>query len=200
MVLQTHIVELLLGYGRFGDAAVNLTAATLALFLIGLPAHAALDVLARAFYARKDTLTPVLGVVVAAVVTIALAVWLVGPLGLPAVGLALSVGTWLEAVLLTAVLRRREPAFDLAGIAWLLSRSLVGATAAALAALGVLALWEAAAPGASTKLVLLGQAVLATMVGAGAYVLVTAALRVPELGTVVRTLLEVRRGAARPAR
>jgi putative peptidoglycan lipid II flippase len=200
MVLRTHVVELLLGYGRFGDAAIDLTAATFALFLIGLPAHAALDVLARAFYARRDTLTPVLGVVAAAVVTIAIAVWLVGPLGLPAVGLALSLGTWLEALLLATVLRRREPAFDLAGIAWLLARSMVGAAAAALAALAVLAGWEAAAPGASGKIVVLGQAVLATVAGGAAYVLVTAALRVPELGALVRTMLEIRRGAARPAR
>jgi putative peptidoglycan lipid II flippase len=200
IVLRTHIVELLLGYGRFSDAAVELTASTLALFLIGLPAHAGLDVLARAFYARKDTLTPVLAVVAGVAVTVALAVWLVGPLGLPAVGLALSMGTWLEVLLLAAVLKRREPAFDIAGIGWLLARSVVGAAAAAAVALGVLAAWEAVAPGSGGKLVVLGQAVFATLAGGAAYALVVAELRVPELGAMVGTMLELARGRTRPAR
>jgi peptidoglycan biosynthesis protein MviN/MurJ (putative lipid II flippase) len=132
-------------------------------------------------------------------VTVVLAVWLVGPMGLPAVGLALSAGTWLEVLLLAAVLKRREPAFDSAGIGWLLARSLAGAAAAATVALGVLAGWEAVAPGSSGKLVILGQAVLATLAGGAAYVLVTAQLRVPELGAMVGTMLELARGRVPPA-
>jgi putative peptidoglycan lipid II flippase len=200
MVLQVHIVELLLGYGRFGEAAVDLTAATLLAFLIGLPAHAALDVLARAFYARKDTLTPVIGVVLSVAVTVALAIGLVGTLGLPAVGLALSVGTWLEAGLLALILRRREPAFDLVGVGSVLVRSLVGAAVAAVAAVAVLAAWNAVAPDAGGKVVLLGQAVLATLAGGLAYVAVAFALRVPELGAMVGTMVEIARGPVRPAR
>jgi putative peptidoglycan lipid II flippase len=200
IVLQLHVVELLLGYGRFGSAAVDLTAATLVTFLLGLPAHAGLDVLSRAFYARRDTLTPVLGVIVSVALTIVLAAGLVGSLGLPAVGLALSIGTWTEATLLAVVLRRREPAFDLAGIAWLGLRALAGAVVAGLVALAVLAAWGAALPGPAGKLELLGQAVVATLAGGLAYTGTSFALRVPELAAMVGTMVEIARGPVRPAR
>ena len=52
-------------------------------FLVGLAAHALIAVLARAFYARQDTRTPVAAAILAVVVNTTLAVVLVGPLGLP---------------------------------------------------------------------------------------------------------------------
>ena len=64
MVLRVQIVELLLGYGKFDQAAV-LTADTLLLFLIGLTAQSSIAVLTRAFYARQDTRTPTLAAVLA---------------------------------------------------------------------------------------------------------------------------------------
>jgi len=200
MVLRVQVVELLLGYGRFGEAAVDLTAATLLTFLIGLPAHAGLDVLSRAFYARRDTRTPVVGVVLSMAVTVVLANALVAQLGLPALGLALSVGTWLEAALLAFILRRREPAFDLAGVVSLLGRCLIGAGVAALAAVIVLTAWGLVVPGVTGKVGILGQAILATAAGGLAYVAVSLALRVPELGAMVGTMVEIARGPVRPAR
>ena len=200
MVLRVHVVELLLGYGRFSDAAVDMTAATLLAFLIGLPAHAGLDVLSRAFYARRDTRTPVIGVVLSLIVTVALANALVAQLGLPALGLALSMGTWLEAVLLASILRRREPAFDLAGVASMIGRCLLGAGLAALVAGVVLSAWGTVLPGETGKLGILGQAILATIAGGLAYAAATLALRVPELGAMVGTMVEIARGHVRPGR
>jgi putative peptidoglycan lipid II flippase len=200
MVLRVQVVELLLGYGRFGDAAIDLTAATLLMFLIGLPAHAGLDVLSRAFYARRDTRTPVLGVVLSMAITIAVANALVPRLGLPALGLALSTGTWIEAALLAFILRRREPAFDLRGIVSVLVRCLVGAGVAAIAAITVLTGWGLVLPGETGKLGILVQAILATIAGGLAYVASSLALRVPELGAMVGTMVEITRGRIRPAR
>ena len=200
MVLRVQVVQLLLGYGRFGDAAIDLTAATLLMFLIGLPAHAGLDVLSRAFYARRDTRTPVLGVVLSMAITIAVANALVPRLGLPALGLALSTGTWIEAALLAFILRRREPAFDLHGIVSVLVRCLVGAGVAAIAAITVLAGWELVLPGETGKLGILVKAILATIAGGLAYVASSLALRVPELGAMVGTMVEITRGRVRPAR
>jgi len=200
MVLRVQVVQLLLGYGRFGDAAIDLTAATLLMFLIGLPAHAGLDVLSRAFYARRDTRTPVLGVVLSMAITIAVANALVPRLGLPALGLALSTGTWIEAALLAFILRRREPAFDLRGIVSVLVRCLVGAGVAAIAAMAVLTGWGLVVPGETGKLGILFQAILATIAGGLAYVASSLALRVPELGAMVGTMVEITRGRIRPAR
>ncbi|HEY2916279.1 MAG TPA: murein biosynthesis integral membrane protein MurJ [Candidatus Limnocylindrales bacterium] len=186
MVLRVQVVELLLGYGKFGTAAVDETAATLLLFLVGLPAHGVIDVLARSFYARKDTATPVVAAVLGVVVTIGLAMALVGALGLPAVGLALSGGTWGEGLLLLAVLKRREPALDLGGVGSVGLRSLIGALVAGGVALGVVA-----AVGATGieggKVAAFIQAVAATLAGGAAYLLVAVLLRIPELDTIVAT-------------
>ena len=200
MVLRVQVVQLLLGYGRFGDTAIDLTAATLLMFLIGLPAHAGLDVLSRAFYARRDTRTPVLGVVLSMAITIAVANALVPRLGLPALGLALSAGTWIEAALLAFILHRHEPAFDLRGIVSVLVRCLVGAGVAAIAAMAVLTGWGLVVPGETGKLGILFQAILATIAGGLAYVASSLALRVPELGAMVGTMVEITRGRVRPAR
>ena len=61
---------------------LELISTTLLWFLTGLAAHALIAVLARAFYARQDTLTPVLAAIGAVAVNTTLAVVLVGPLGL----------------------------------------------------------------------------------------------------------------------
>jgi putative peptidoglycan lipid II flippase len=186
MVLRSQVVELLLGYGRFDAAAVDLTAATLLLFLVGLPAHGVLDVLARSFYARKDTATPVVGAILGVVVTIAMATAFVGALGLPAVGLALSGGTYAEAVLLVAILKRREPGLDLAAILGVGLRSLIGAVVAGGVALAVVGSLAGASLGGG-KVSALIEAVAATLAGGAAYLAVATVLRIPELSTIVDT-------------
>ena len=197
MVLRVQVVELLLGYGRFDTTAVDVTAATLLLFLIGLPAHGVLDVLARSFYARKDTATPVVAAIVGVVVTIAFAMALVGTLALPAVGLALSIGTWAEAILLLGMLKRREAALDLGGIASTGVRSLAGALVAAGVALGVLAALHAAGFGGG-KVAALVEAVMATGLAGLAYLVLAVVLRIPELEVLIQTgrsLVQGRRAA-----
>jgi len=197
MVLRGQIVELLLGYGRFDASAVDLTAATLLLFLVGLPAHGIIDVLARSFYARKDTATPVVAAILGVVVTIALAMALVGPMRLPALGLALSAGAWGEAALLFIALRRRERGLDIANLASITGRSLIGALLAAGTALAVVTALDAAGLHGG-KVAALIQAVSATLLGGGVYLAVAAAFRIPELAMLTSTagtLLRGRRAA-----
>lgn len=136
MVLASQIVALLLGYGRFDATAAALTASTLVAFLVGLPAYAPIEVLARAFYARQDTVTPVFGAVLCMIATVVTANLLVGPIGLPALGVGLSLGNWLEMAVLLLALRRREGTLDLGSIARLAAVAAAGAILAAAVALG----------------------------------------------------------------
>jgi putative peptidoglycan lipid II flippase len=195
MVLSVPAIDLLLGYGQFDFDAVQLTAATLQLFLIGLPAHATIGVLARAFYARQDTRTPVAAAILAVVINISLGVALVGPLGLPALGLAIAVGAWAEAILLLIVLRRREPALDVRGILSVGARALIGAAVAAGVALAVAIVVVGTTPGDKVSF-LLGSAISA---GAGglAYLAVAFALRIPELPTMISIVTDVVRRRSR---
>jgi putative peptidoglycan lipid II flippase len=139
MVLRHEVVELLFGSQRFGPVAIDMTAATLLTFLVGLAAHALIAVLARAFYARQDTRTPVAAAILAVVVNSTLAGILVGPLGLPGLGLAIAIAAWLETVVLFALLKRRLPELALRPILVLASQSLVVAVGGSAAAAGVAA-------------------------------------------------------------
>jgi len=206
MVLRLQIVELLLGYGRFDQAAVQLTADTLLLFMLGLTAHSAIGVLARAFYARQDTRTPVAAAILAVVVNTSLGVLLVGPLGLPALGLAIATAAWIEALVLLWMLGRREAGFDLRAIASVTLHAVIGSAVAAVAALVVLQVASAllgpgtvaGVPAQPGKVVLLIEAALASVAGILAYVGVSIALRIPELPSIVGIMVDLVRRRGRP--
>jgi putative peptidoglycan lipid II flippase len=185
MALRIPVVELLFGYGKFDATAIETTAATLTLFLIGLPAHASIAVLARAFYARQDTRTPVAAAVLAVVVNTALGIMLVTPLGLPGLALAIAVAAWIEAATLLVALGRHVESFELGGIVRVLAESIGGGVAAAAVTVVVAtAVGGLLAPGSPKVSILVGAA-LATLAGAGTYLAVAAALRIPELPSIV---------------
>ncbi len=203
MVLRVQVVDLLLGYGAFDRAAVQLTADTLLLFLLGLTAHSVIAVLTRAFYARQDTRTPMVAAVLAVAINTILAIALVGSLGLPAIGLAIAAAAWTEALLLLLVLRRREgPALDLGALVSALVRILLGAVAAGVVGYVVLQALADLVPvgsdleGLGAKAALLVQSIAVTIAGGAAFALVTWALGVRELRTIVSILADLirRRG------
>jgi putative peptidoglycan lipid II flippase len=193
IALRLQVVELLLGYGRFDATAVQLTADTLLPFLVGLAGHAVIGVLARAFYAKHDTKTPVGTAVLAVVVNTVLGAALVGRLGLPALGLAIAVAAWIEALTLLVLLRRREPGLDVGGIVRVAVASLVAAAVAALVALGTVQVLGGFAPADPGKVVIFAEAALATILGGLAFAAVALVLRIPEL----RSLLAILVGLAR---
>ena len=58
-ILRSEVVTLILGSGKFGERDVWLTAGTLGLLVLSLLAQSLIPLLARAFYAYKNTWTPV---------------------------------------------------------------------------------------------------------------------------------------------
>lgn len=109
-------IDLVLGYGEWTDAATLATATALAYFAIGIPGHAALEILSRAFYALSDTRTPVMVGIVSMVANIILSLIFIRFIGDPSsltngafIGLALanSLTTLVEAAALWGLLRRR---------------------------------------------------------------------------------------------
>ena len=205
MVLAVHVVELLLGYGEFDRAAVELTAATLLLFLLGLGAHSIIAVLTRAFYARQDTRTPMVAAVLAVVINTTLAIALVGSFGLPAIGLSIAAAAWIEALLLLLVLRRREgPALDLAGLGLFLVRTAIAAGLAGIVAAVVLSslfgvpnLAPVTDSSIAAKFGVFVQAIIGTLAGGATYALVTWILGVRELRTITSILADIARRRGR---
>jgi putative peptidoglycan lipid II flippase len=92
-LVRVEVVAVL--FGSFEPATIVLTADTFLAFLVGLLAHTFIAVLARAFYARQDTVTPVTAAIGAVVVNTVLAVAMVGSYGLPGIALAIAVAAWL---------------------------------------------------------------------------------------------------------
>ncbi|MEO8462636.1 MAG: lipid II flippase MurJ, partial [Chloroflexota bacterium] len=185
IALRVPMVELLFGYGRFDRVAIEGTAAVLAAFLFGLPAHASIAVLARAFYARQDTRTPVIAAIVAVVINTTLGVIFVGPFGLPGLAAAIAIGAWVEALYLLVALGRHVPTFAPSTVVRVLAESVIGALAAGALTVGVsTVLGELVAPG-STKLAILVGLSVASFAGGAIYVAVAFILRIPELPTIV---------------
>ncbi len=185
VALRVPVVELLFGYGKFDAPDIDRTAGTLAAFLFGLPAHAGIAVLARAFYARQDTRTPVVAAIVAVVINTGLGILFVGSLGLPGLAAAIAIAAWIEAALLLTLLGRHVPTFERAAVIRVLGESAVAAAVAAVAAIAVAgALAGLLAPGSPKVSILIGTAV-ATLAGGAAYVGVALVLRIPELPSIV---------------
>jgi putative peptidoglycan lipid II flippase len=193
IVLREEVSALLFGHGQVASSTVDLTAATLGTFLLGLAAHAMIAVLARAFYAQQDTKTPVAAALVAVVVDCALAVVLTGPLGLPGVGLAIAIGAWIEALLLLGILRSRVAELELRPVVLVGVRSLVAAAVASVIALalnGGLGLTGVADAG---TIALAIRIAVVSAVGFGVYALLALALRIPELPSIVGVMADLLR-------
>ncbi len=192
-IVRVETVSLLFDDGRYPAAALAQTAATLLAFLIGLAAHALIAVLARAFYARQDTITPVLVAVGAVIVNTTLAVALVGPLGLPGVALAIAAAAWLEAMTLVVLLARRLEPFhpsDLFGVGL---GSVFGTVVASVAGLVVLGLVERAIGPDPGKLLLALEIAVTGLVFGAVYAAISLALRIPELPSIVGVMVDVLR-------
>ena len=199
-VLRQEVVELLFGGSQIGDQHLALIATTLASFLVGLVAHAMIAVLARAFYARQDTLTPVLAAIGAVAINCTLAVVFVGPLhlGLSGIALAIAIAAWVEATALLVILRIQLPHFHLTGLGRVGIEAILGGTVAGAAAAGLLQiLGGLVGLDPAWPVQVLEIAVVSAGFGL-VYTVVSLALRIPELPTIVRVMTDVLR--RRPAR
>ncbi|MGH2455624.1 MAG: murein biosynthesis integral membrane protein MurJ [Candidatus Limnocylindria bacterium] len=198
IVLAQPIASVFFQYGLFSERSAERTAGALVFFAIGLSGHIVVHVLTRAFYAMQDTRTPVGWAIVAVAINVPLMVWLVGPMGVEGLALALSISALLEVAGLLWALRRRIDSVEEGAVLRSAGRSVVAAGAAALLMLGGLTLLRDAVPGILENG--LGRLLaLAALTGAGGaiYLLVASALHSPELGQM-RALLRRRRpgGAA----
>jgi putative peptidoglycan lipid II flippase len=185
-VAREQVTELLFGWG-FDQAALETTAMTLGVFLLGLPAHAMNVILARAFYSGKDTLTPVIVAVASVGVNVAVSLLTVQALGLAGLALGIVAGAWFEATTLTALLARRHAAVSAAPVVRAGSLSLVGAIAAGLVAAVVLGLMPVP-EGLGRVVGLTLDLALASFAGLAVYLAWSRLLRLPELPRTVGLL------------
>jgi putative peptidoglycan lipid II flippase len=197
-VVAGDVTRLLFDYGATDKPLLDATSAALQAFLLGLTAHSLIAVLARAFYARQDTLTPVLAALAAVAVDIAFAVALVGPFGVVGLAAAIAIGAWIETLILAVILRHRVAGLGLGSVlrVGLVSTvlALLGGAAAYVVNNALVTAW-----GEDTSQVLvLVRLAAATAAGGLVVVAGAAALRMEELRTIVGVMADLMRRRGRP--
>ncbi len=116
IVTGEPLVWLLYHYGEFGAEDARMTSRLLVLFSLGMTSWACQSLAVRGFYARRDTLTPMI-VGVAVLVVVAPIYWgLDRWMGVEGLALATTIGITLNVVAIIAVYRWRAGALPLAPI------------------------------------------------------------------------------------
>jgi putative peptidoglycan lipid II flippase len=113
------LISALFEGGRFNATDASITAMTLAIIVLGLPAYVLVKVLTPGFYSRQDTATPVKTAVVVLVANIVLNFVLIPPFGIAGLASAIAICSWLNCIILYVILHRRGH-FRIEG--WLASR------------------------------------------------------------------------------
>ncbi|MGH2377912.1 MAG: murein biosynthesis integral membrane protein MurJ [Candidatus Limnocylindria bacterium] len=185
IVLRRPIVHLLFQYGDFGPALREATALAFLFYALGLAGHALVQILARAYFATKDTATPLAMTVISIVVNVALAILLAPSLGINGLALANSVATLAEATLLLIVLapraRLRVVGLGISSMRHLAASLTMGVAMFAFIRVTNLPLDLALDP---PKLLLLLQTAVAMAFGGVVYFLASTVLRVSELAEI----------------
>ena len=178
LILRRPIVSMLFERGEFDTRSTDLVAWALLWYAAGLVGHALVEIISRAFYALKDTRTPVLvgaaamGLNVILSLTLSIGFERIGWAPLGGLALANTIATALEALVLLWLMRDK-----LDGLAFPRIRRGLVATAAASVVLAVfLVLWSDGTNGNSVWLIGVGGVVF----GAGIYWLAALLFRAPE--------------------
>jgi putative peptidoglycan lipid II flippase len=107
IALATPIVALLFEHGAFTSADTAATAGALVCYASGLVGYSAVKLAVPAFYALKDSRTPVAVSLVTVAVNVGLNLWLVRLLGYRGLALGTAIAALLNAAMLLALLRHR---------------------------------------------------------------------------------------------
>jgi len=184
VMLGRPLTRLMFERGSFDAASTQAVMGALQFYAVGLASHAALEVVARTFFAQQDTRTPLFVAFAAMLVNVALSLALMRPLGHGGLALANSLAVTLEVVWLALIARRR-----LGGIE---GRALLGSLARFIAGAGVMALavgaWMLLARWADERLV----GVTGAIVGVAVYLAATFALGAPEIRPLLNLVLRRR--------
>ncbi len=188
VALSTPIVALLFQHGSFTANATVGTAAALVFYAPGLVGYSAVKLAVPAFYALRDSRTPVIVGAVSVAFNVALNLVLVRWLGFRGLALGTSAAALFNAAALMILLRRRLGGIDGRRVGVAFAKVTLAALVMASAAWGAERAFEAALPGASLSLKLL-------RVGAGigcglaALALSARALRIAEFDEARRAVM-----------
>lgn len=109
-VLSAPIIRLLFQRGAFTEDDTKMMVPIMVVFALGLPFFSFVNLVLRAFYAQKDTATPVRAALISFVVNLALSFGLMGSLSTVGLAIASNVAVVVQAWYLQVHLARKLPA------------------------------------------------------------------------------------------
>jgi putative peptidoglycan lipid II flippase len=191
IVVGKPLIGILEG-GAFDASASDLVYSTLRFFALGLIVHSALEVVARSFYADKDTVTPLWAALGGAAINFVLAVVLGGIIGVGGLALANSCGVAFEVIILLWMLRRRWHGINESLLGRTVVKTLVASLVMALAVVLVDALWNALGLAGQGRAMTIVQVAVEVIVGAGVFLAAALAMKMCELRTLLALVLRRR--------
>ncbi|MBI5509164.1 MAG: murein biosynthesis integral membrane protein MurJ [Deltaproteobacteria bacterium] len=186
IALALPIIATVFQHGRFDAESAVRTAAALVAFNVGLVAVSGIRVVGQAFFAIKDTRTPVAAGAIGLFTNLALAPFLAERLGFMGLALSVSLSAWVQLLTQLVFLRRRLGRLGLRHVLAGVGRDLAAALLMGLAVYAlsrVLGTWGQGTSAANV----LALALLVAL-GALSYVAVQAVFRAEELSRVTGAL------------
>lgn len=194
LILRIPAIRLVYGVSNFPWDATIRTAQTLAFFSISIFAQSANYLITRAFYALKDTATPVAVNIVTALINISLSIYFVTALklGVWAIALSYTVTSLLDMCILMFLLNKKVGGFDkeklfvpFTKISW------------ATASMGVMLyipmkLLDQFVFDTTRTINLLGLTIVAGFIGMGTYILLTKLFKVEEIQLFYKLLKKLK--------
>ena len=181
IVLGTPLVRAFYERGEFGSDSSSAVSYALGFFAFGIVGHGLLEVVARLYYAQKDTLRPFYAAILMLIVTAAISWTWLDSLGIGAIALGDTLGVFVEVGVLVLWLRIYLPeAYD--------SSSLVALAKMLLASIGMAGaiwLWLQIMSDANFYLTAAGGIIIGGVV----YIGLALALRIEEIKDVPRIIL-----------
>jgi putative peptidoglycan lipid II flippase len=198
IALSTPIVALLFEHGAFTAADTAATSAALICYAIGLVGYSAVKLAVPAFYALKDSRTPVTVSLMTVALNVGLNLWLVRLMGYRGLALGTAIAALLNAAMLLELLRRKLGGLEGRRVSTAFAKIVAASALMAIVARSTAAELELMLPGGS--IVNLGVRVGAAILCA-LFVLALAArgLRIAEFEGAVNALWRRVRPSARSA-
>lgn len=187
LVLRAQLVRVVLGSGAFDWQDTIRTAQALGFLALAIVSDSILPLVARSFYALKDTRTPLLAGLVSILVNLIMLMSL-RDFGLAGVGIAYVCASVINLFILLAILGHRLGNLEAEWIIKGLWRMSLGALTAAASAWGVLYL-VAPHVNMNTFFGIFSQGLAAGLAGALSYLIVSVALGLSEIDFIRRWLL-----------
>jgi len=180
LLLRAQIVRVVVGAGAFGWQETIQTADTLAFFVLSLFAQGLVYLFARAFFAHRDTTTPLVAGLVGAVVNVIAALLFSREFGVVGLGIAFSLGAVVNLSLLWAMLRQKIGSLNESEIiASLLRMSIAGIGCGLI--IQLLKSWLVRFITLDTFFGVLSQGLIAGLTGLAVYCLIAYFLKSPEM-------------------